>query len=251
MSGRLEGKVALVSGGARGLGEAIVELFAEEGAAVVFGDVLDEAGEKVAIRLKQLGAPVTYTNLDVTRPDDWAAAVALTTEKYGRLTTLVNNAAVYDSAGLMAITPEAWSKLLSVNLDGQWLGMRAAEPALLTAGKGAAIVNVCSLWANIGSPGSVAYHASKGGVRSMTKSVALEYAERGIRVNSLHPGMIDTEFGGSTVMREDLDKQMAVVPMKRMGAPIEIAYGALFLASDEARYMTGAELIVDGGWSVP
>ncbi|MGP4086700.1 SDR family NAD(P)-dependent oxidoreductase [Streptomyces sp. KR55] len=251
MPQRLEGKVALVSGGARGLGAAIVELFAEEGASVVFGDVRDELGNALASRLREQGASVSYLHLDVTQSEDWSSAVRLAQNAYGRLTTLVNNAAVYHPAGLMDITPDVWSQLLRVNLDGQWLGMRAATPALLDAGEGAAIVNVCSLWANIGSPGSVAYHASKGGVRSMTKSVALEFAEKGIRVNSLHPGMIDTEFGGGNVTKEDLQEQVKVVPMKRMGSPREIAYGSLFLASDESRYMTGAELIIDGGWSVP
>jgi NAD(P)-dependent dehydrogenase (short-subunit alcohol dehydrogenase family) len=251
MADRLQGKVALVSGGARGLGAAIVELFAQEGAQVIFGDLRDEEGEALERQLRDQGNEVIYTHLDVTAAEDWTAAVTLARTTYGRLTTLVNNAALNSGAGLLEITPEAWSQVLSANLTGQLLGMQAAMPALLDAGDGAAVVNVASVWANIAAPGSIAYHASKGGVRSMTKSVALEYVRQGVRVNSLHPGMIDTDFGGTEVSPQTLQELLQLIPMKRKASPREIAFGALFLASDESSYMIGAELILDGGWSVP
>jgi NAD(P)-dependent dehydrogenase (short-subunit alcohol dehydrogenase family) len=252
MPGRLEGKVALVSGGARGLGAAHVQLFAEEGAAVVFGDVRDELGRQWEQDLTSKGLPVSYTHLDVTQADDWKHAVRLAVEKHGKLTTLVNNAGIFTEDGLESTSDETWASVISVNLEGQWLGMRAAMPHLVAAGvaAGASVVNICSIFGNVGSAGSAAYHASKGGVRLLTKATAVEYAPRGVRVNSVHPGMIETEFAGpERTTGQAREQELKLVPLGRSAPPREIAFASLFLASDEAAYVVGAELTVDGGWT--
>jgi NAD(P)-dependent dehydrogenase (short-subunit alcohol dehydrogenase family) len=254
MVGRLEGKVALISGGARGLGAAHVQLFVEHGASVVFGDVRHEQGRQREESLRSTGHAVRYVELDVTDAQAWDDAVGVAVEEYGALTTLVNNAGIFTGDGLLSTTPETWSRVLDVNLTGQWLGMRAAMPALLEAGvaRGASVVNVCSIYGNVGSNSSAAYHASKGGVRLLTKAAAVEYSAERIRINSVHPGMIETEFAGPDFATpESLADQLGNVPMGRSAPPREIAYASLFLASDEASYITGAELLVDGGWTVP
>jgi NAD(P)-dependent dehydrogenase (short-subunit alcohol dehydrogenase family) len=249
VTGRLANKVALVSGGARGLGAAHVRLFAEEGAAVVFGDVLTEEGSLLETTLRQEGLSVRFLQLDVTRNSDWVAACDLAIAEYGQLTTLVNNAAIFSSEGTEDLTQQTWQRVISVNLEGQWLGMRSVLPSLVTSGNGA-IVNICSVYANIASPDAIAYHASKGGVRIMTKSCALEYAGRGVRINSVNPGAIDTSFGGPSSLEADA-RQVGLVPLGRKAHPREIAHASLFLASDDASYITATEIIVDGGWSAP
>jgi NAD(P)-dependent dehydrogenase (short-subunit alcohol dehydrogenase family) len=249
VTARLANKVALISGGARGLGAAHVRLFAQEGASVVFGDVLTDEGLLLETKLRQEGLDVRFLKLDVTQVDDWAAASDLAIAEYGRLTTLVNNAAIFSSAGTEDLTQQTWQQVMSVNLEGQWLGMRAVLPSLVASGNGA-IVNICSVYANIASPDAIAYHASKGGVRIMTKSSALEYAGRGVRINSVNPGAIDTSFAGPSSPEMDA-RQNSLVPMGRKAQPREIAYASLFLASDDASYITATELIVDGGWSAP
>ncbi|WP_182481519.1 SDR family NAD(P)-dependent oxidoreductase [Nocardioides immobilis] len=244
--GRLEGKVALISGGARGLGAAHVELFAEEGGAVVFGDVLVDEGAALADRLGERGLHVQFLKLDVTQADDWAAAVDLAVNLHGRLTTLVNNAAIFSADGTQDVTQETFRHVLSVNLEGQWLGMRAALPALVEFGN-SSIVNICSVYAHLATPDAVAYHASKGGVLIMTRSTALEYVGRGVRVNAVNPGAIDTLFAGSAT--PDAGAISSVVPLGRSADPREIAHASLFLASDDASYITGTEIVADGGWS--
>jgi NAD(P)-dependent dehydrogenase (short-subunit alcohol dehydrogenase family) len=247
MTPRLAGKVVLVSGGARGLGAAHVELFAEEGAAVVFGDVLVDEGVALEGSLWQRGLGVRFIRLDVTSPEDWAAAVDLAVHEHGSLTTLVNNAAVFSPEDSQTLTQEVWGRVISVNMEGQWLGMRAALPALLASGN-AAVVNVGSVYAEIATPDAIAYHASKGGVRILSKCIALEYAEKGVRINSVVPGMIDTLFAGPSTPAEDVTEARAV-PMRRKGRPREVALASLFLASDDASYVTAAEVVVDGGWA--
>ena len=244
--GRLEGKVALISGGARGLGAAHVELFAEEGCAVVFGDVLVHEGAALVQRLGERGLEARFLKLDVTQADDWAAAVDVALDLHGRLTTLINNAAIFSAEGTEEVAQETFRRVLSVNLEGQWLGMRAALPALVASGN-ASIVNICSVYAHLATPDAVAYHASKGGALIMTRSTALEYVDRGVRVNAVNPGAIDTLFAGAA--SPDGEAIASVVPLGRAAQPREIAHASLFLASDDASYITGTEIVADGGWS--
>lgn len=249
MPGRLEGKVAIITGAARGIGEGHANLFAVEGASVVVADVLEDLGEAVAARLRDEGRQAIFQNLDVTSPNAWADAVSAAVKHFGKLTTLVNNAAIFNSSGLEATSLDDWNKLLAVNLTGQFIGMRTCMPELLKTGN-AAIVNICSLYGLIGTPGFTSYHASKGGVRMLSKSVAMEYAKRGVRVNSVFPG--DTETPAmDNLTEEENARVLAMVPMGVVGKPLDMAFGSLYLASDEARYLTGSELVIDGGWSVP
>ena len=246
---RLDGKVALISGAARGQGEAEARLFVAEGAKVVFGDVLDDLGEVVA---KDLGDAAHYLHLDVRQEGDWSAAVAEAESRFGKLDVLVNNAGVLDMGTLThETTLEAYMRVVEINQIGVFLGMRAAIPALLRAG-GGAIVNTSSTNGLAGYGGTIAYTASKFAVRGMTKNVALEYGAAGIRCNSIHPGGVDTpmtrpdeNLGGFT--DEDQTAAWAMTPLPRIGQPEEIARMALFLASDESSYCTGAEFVVDGG----
>ena len=246
--GRLTGKVALVSGGARGQGEAEVRLFVAEGAKVVFGDVLDDIGEQVA---KELGDDAVYVHLDVRKEEDWQAAVAEAETRFGKLDVLMNNAGVLAMGALTHdVSLEEYMKVIEVNQIGVFLGMRAAIPALLR-NRGGAIVNTSSTNGMAGYGGTVAYTASKFAVRGMTKNVALEYGKAGIRANSIHPGGIDTVMirpeglGGFT--EEAQAEAFGMTPIPRVGQPEEVARLALFLASDESSYCTGGEFLIDGG----
>ena len=246
MAGRLDGKVALVSGGASGIGAAHARVFAAEGAKLVAGDLQEEKGRAVVEAVNASGGEAVFVHLDVTRQADWERAVGEAVSRFGKLTTLINNAGIYWPRGTEEETLEGWNTMISVNQTGVWLGMKAAVPAMREAG-GGAIVNISSLYGLIGSPGSITYHATKGAVRLMTKSAALEYVKVGIRVNSIHPGQIDTPIL-SGLTPEQNEQIKAATPMGRLGRPEEIAYGSLYLCSDEAAYTTGAELVIDGGW---
>jgi 2,5-dichloro-2,5-cyclohexadiene-1,4-diol dehydrogenase 2 len=244
---RLGGKVALISGAASGLGEAQAMLFAREGAKVMLGDIQDDNGEKVAGAIRDAGGEARYTRLDVTSLDSWAAAVALTVETFGKLTTLVNNAGIFHPGGIIDETPEGWAKMIAVNQTGPFYGMKAAMPALLNTGN-AAVVNISSLFGIVGSPAAISYHASKAAVRLMSKGAALEFAKKGVRVNTIFPGQIRTPILGDITPEQDAAIK-AVIPMGFTGEPSDIAHGSLFLASDEAKYISGAELCIDGAWS--
>ena len=246
MAGRLDGKVALVSGGASGIGAAHARVFAAEGAKLVAGDLQGDKGRAVVEAVNASGGEAVFVHLDVTRQADWERAVGEAVSRFGKLTTLINNAGIYWPRGTEEETLEGWNTMISVNQTGVWLGMKAAVPAMREAG-GGAIVNISSLYGLIGSPGSITYHATKGAVRLMTKSAALEYVKAGIRVNSIHPGQIDTPIL-SGLTPEQNEQIKAATPMGRLGRPEEIAYGSLYLCSDEAAYTTGAELVIDGGW---
>jgi NAD(P)-dependent dehydrogenase (short-subunit alcohol dehydrogenase family) len=187
-----------------------------------------------------------FTRLDVTSFDSWKAAVAFTVKAFGKLTTLVNNAGIFHPGGVVTETEEGWAKMISVNQTGVFLGMKAAVPELLKTGN-AAIVNISSLYGLIGSPDAISYHASKAAVRLMSKAAALEFAKQGIRVNTIFPGQIRTPILGDITEEQDAAIK-ASIPMGVVGEPMDIAYGSLYLASDEAKYVSGAELWIDGGW---
>ncbi|WP_221794158.1 SDR family NAD(P)-dependent oxidoreductase [Aquisediminimonas sediminicola] len=246
MTGRLAGKVALISGGASGLGEGQAILYAREGASVVIGDLQDALGAKVVDQIISEGGKAKFTRLDVTSLTSWQAAVAFTVSSFGKLTTLVNNAGIFHPGGVIAETEQGWAKMISVNQTGVFLGMKAAAPELLKTGN-AAIVNISSLYGLIGSPDAISYHASKAAVRVMGKGTALEFARQGIRVNTIFPGQIRTPILGDITPEQDAAIK-ASIPMGVVGDPMDIAHGSLYLASDEARYVTGAELWIDGGW---
>lgn len=248
MTNRLEGKVALITGAARGQGAAEARLFAAEGASVVITDVRDEALVSLEKELLDSGASVSAMRLDVADEADWDRAVKQAAEVFGELNVLVNNAGIMSMAGVEQTSLELWNRIVSVNQTGVWLGMKNAVPAMREAG-GGSIVNVSSIYGLIGSGAAAAYQATKGAVRLLTKTAAVQYASEGIRVNSIHPGVIDTGMVDEEVPAEFLPALTAATPLGRMGRPEEIAYGALFLASDESSFMTGSELVIDGGYT--
>ncbi len=246
MAGRMSGKVALISGGASGLGEAQAILFAREGARVVIGDLQEELGKGVVKAIAGEGGEAIFTRLDVTSFDSWKAAVQLAVDTYGSLTTLVNNAGIFHPGGVVTETDEGWARMIAVNQTGPFHGMKAAVPELLKTGN-AAIVNISSLYGLIGSPDALSYHATKGAVRVMGKAAALEFARQGIRVNTIFPGQIRTPILGDITPEQDAAIK-ASIPMGIVGDPMDIAHGSLYLASDEAKYVSGAELWIDGAW---
>lgn len=246
MSGRLNGKVALISGGASGLGAAQATLYAREGAQVVIGDLQESLGAETVATIAAEGGDARFVRLDVTDPASWRAAVAFAVSSFGKLTTLVNNAGIFHPGGVENETEQGWARMIAVNQTGVFLGMKAAAPELLRSGN-AAIVNISSLYGLIGSPDAIGYHASKAAVRVMSKGTALEFAKRGIRVNTIFPGQIRTPILGDITPEQDAAIK-ASIPMGEVGDPMDIAYGSLYLASDEAKYVSGAELWIDGGW---
>lgn len=246
MGQRLAGKSALISGGASGLGEAQAVLYAREGASVLIGDLQSEKGQAVVAAIESEGGKAAFINLDVTEAASWDAAVAEAVARFGKLTTLVNNAGIFHPGGIVAETKEGWDRMVAINQTGVFLGMKAATPALLDSGN-ASIVNVSSLFGLIGSPNAISYHASKAAVRVMGKAGALEFAKQGIRVNTIFPGQIKTPILGDITPEQD-EAIKASIPMGRAGDPMDVAYASLYLASDEAKYVSGAELWVDGAW---
>ena len=245
---RLEGKVALISGGARGQGAVEAKLFAQEGAKVVFGDILDESGKQVEAEIREAGGEAAYVHLDVTKEDDWRTAVNTAIDRYGKLDILVNNAGILIRKGIEDTTEEDWDRIMGVNAKGAFLGTKHSIPAMRQAG-GGSIVNISSTAGLVASPsGSASYTASKGAVRLLTKSTAIQYAKEGIRCNSIHPGPIDTDMIRETFTDSaKLEERMQRLPMGRVGTADEIAYGVLYLASEEASFVTGSELVIDGG----
>jgi NAD(P)-dependent dehydrogenase (short-subunit alcohol dehydrogenase family) len=244
--GRLQDKVALITGGARGQGTSHAQLFVEEGAQVVLADVLDDLGEEAAATLREKGYDALYTHLDVTSAAQWAAAVDLTERAFGSLDVLVNNAGVINEAGAVEETEEGWARVIAVNQTGVFLGMKHAVPAMRRAG-GGAIVNISSTLGVVGADDYIAYQASKGAIRLMTKSAALSYVADNIRVNSICPGFIDTPMTAALPTKVT-EHDVAATPMKRPGQAIEISYGVLYLACQESSFVTGTELVVDGGY---
>jgi 3alpha(or 20beta)-hydroxysteroid dehydrogenase len=235
---RLNGKVALVTGGARGIGAAIAQAVVAEGAKVVIGDVLDHEGQALA---NEIGANATYVHLDVTKPNDWDAAVETAVKVYGKLNVLVNNAGINSLAPIDQYSRADWDKIIAINLTGVFNGIKAAMPALKAAG-GGSIVNMSSLAGLRGEAGMPGYVATKFGVRGLTKAAALDLARYGIRVNSIHPGIVRTPLSA-----EGPKVSMSHVAMNRIGEAVEIANLTAFLASDDSSFSTGAEFIADGG----
>ena len=254
---RLSGKVALVTGAASGLGAATARRLARDGAAVLLTD-RDLVGEDVAASIARDGGQAAFRRHDVTSHSDWAAAVEHAVTDFGRLDILVNNAGVAGGRHeLMDHSVDAWRQILAVNLDGVFLGLRHAGPRIAASNPdgGGSVINLSSILGKVGMAGAAAYCASKGGVTMLTKAAALEWAPLGIRVNSVHPGFIDTPMvAGALAQREDGNEMrvaiMAAHPLgNRFGIPREIADAIAFLASDEASFITGAELVVDGGFT--
>ena len=247
MAGRLSGKVALISGAARGMGESEARLFAREGAQVVLGDILADQGRAAVENITQQGGTATFVPLDVTHEQDWQRAVETAEQTYGRLDILVNNAGIVRMAPLDETSLEAWNEVIGVNQTGVFLGMKHAVPAMRRAG-GGSIVNISSIAGLIGLPNIPAYQASKGAVRLLTKNAAVQYATDKIRVNSVHPGRIETPMT-APLAPERREMLLRLTPLGRDGTAEEVAYGVLYLASDESSYVTGAELVIDGGYT--
>jgi len=245
MQGRLAGKVALITGGAAGMGEAHVRLFAAHGAKVVAADIQDALGRMVVDDLIKSGSEAIYVHLDTSSEADWADGVAQAVKRFGKLTTLCNVAGIYRTESTETETLEGWNRIIAVNQTGVWLGMRAAIPEMRKAG-GGAVVNISSMNGLAAGPMAIAYHGSKAAVHLITKVAALEYAEQGIRVNSLHPGFTMTSTAAA-LPKHVQDKLAGNAPLKRAGTPEEMAYGSLYLCSDEASYVTGTALVIDGG----
>ena len=246
--GRLDGKVALISGGARGQGATEARLFAQEGAMVVIGDVLDAEGTRVAAEIAEAQGDALYVHLDVTNEEDWRDAVEGAVSRFGKLNVLVNNAAIWRRGRVEDTTVEDWDAILDVNAKGVFLGTKLAIGEMRKAG-GGSIINISSIAGLVGGSRSTAYTASKGAVRLLTKATAVQYGKEGIRANSIHPGPTDTAmihevWQGDEQTREE---SIANIVLGRVGTPEDIAYGALFLASDESSFMTGSELVIDGG----
>jgi cyclopentanol dehydrogenase len=247
---RLAGKVALISGGARGMGAVEARLFAREGAKVVVGDILEAEGKAVQDEIQAAGGAATFVTLDVTREADWEGAVATAEHLYGRLDVLVNNAGIGGGNRIEDTTLEQWERIMAVNATGVFLGTRAAIPALRRSG-GGSIVNISSQLGLVGTDNSSPqYQASKGAVRLLTKATAIQYAKEGIRANSVHPGPIVTAM--TERRRADPEQHrlmLSRIPLGRYGQPEEVALGVLYLASDESSFVTGSELVIDGGWT--
>jgi cyclopentanol dehydrogenase len=247
---RLENKVALISGGARGQGAAEVRLFAREGARVVFGDILDEEGRKVEAEVRELGGEAAYVHLDVVSEADWESAVGTAVARYGKLDILVNNAGVVSWGVLEDTTAQEWDRVMDVNAKGVFLGTRTAIPAMREAG-GGSIINISSISGMIGQDSiQPVYNASKGAVRLLTKATAVQYANENIRVNSIHPGTVATDMNAERRANLELLQQtLSRIPLGRIAQPEDIAYAALYLASDESSFVTGSELVIDGGFT--
>ena len=247
---RLENKVALISGGARGMGAAESRLFAKEGAKGVIGDVLEEEGRQTEAQINEAGGDCLFVRLDVTSESNWQDVVAATVVRFGKLDILVNNAGIGGtSATVEETTSELWDTTMDINAKGVFLGTKTAIPEMRQ--NGGCIINISSQLGLVGvDSSSPQYQASKGAVRIFTKATAIQYAQDGIRANSVHPGPIVTPMTeASRADRELYQMTVSRIPLGRYGQPADVAYGVLFLASDESSFMTGSELVIDGGWT--
>lgn len=244
---RLANKIALISGAAQGIGAATARLFAAEGAKVALADIHEENGRRLQSEITAASGQALFLRMDATREEDWQQTVAATVHEFGKLDILVNSAGIYRRANLEQTTADEWDLVMSVNVRGVFLGTKAAIPAMRKAG-GGSIVNLSSVSGLIGGPYSTAYNASKGAVRLLSKSTAVQYAREGIRCNSVHPAPVETDMLSLVFPDEPSRRErLAEIPMGRFGTVEEVAQALLFLASDESSYMTGSELVIDGG----
>jgi cyclopentanol dehydrogenase len=247
---RLAGKVALVSGGARGMGATEAQLFAQEGAKVVIGDVLEDEGRQTAADINAAGGEALFMRLDVTSEENWQKVIENAVNQFGKLDILVNNAGISAKGRIEDTTVEDWNRVMDINAKGVFLGTKAAIPAMRQAG-GGSIINISSQLGLVGvDNSSPQYQASKGAVRLLTKATAIQYAGEGIRVNSVHPGPVATPM--TEARRADpgyYKLTVSRIPLGRYGQPEDVAYGVLYLASDESSFVTGSELVIDGGWT--
>ena len=246
---RLDGKVALISGGARGMGAEEARIFAREGAKVVIGDISEDDGKAVEAQVAEAGGQALFIRLDVTQEADWAKAVDQAVSSFGKLDVLVNNAGISSRAFTDDTAIDAWDKIMEINSKGVFLGTRAAVPKMLEAG-GGSIINISSIMGLVGSAGGhPAYNASKGAVRIFSKAMAVRHGKDNIRVNSVHPGFMPPMASGIAYDQDQRRGSLEQTPLGREGRIEEVANAVLFLASDEASYITGAELAVDGGFT--
>jgi NAD(P)-dependent dehydrogenase (short-subunit alcohol dehydrogenase family) len=243
---RLEDKVALITGAASGIGSAHARVFSSEGAKVIIADIQEEKAYEILNMINKAGGEAIFYHLDVTDKNAWKSCVTKAVETFGQLDVLINNAGIFHPGGLEEETEEGWQKIMDINLKGVFLGMKACIHELKKTGN-ASIVNISSLYGIKGAPGSIAYNVSKAGVHLATKAAALEYARLGVRINSIHPGQIITPIIANLTPEQDSAIKESI-PMGRSGQPEEVAYTSLFLCSDEASYITGAQILVDGGW---
>jgi len=244
--GRLDGKVAIISGGAKGQGAEEARLFAQEGAKVIIGDILDREGMQIESEIAEQGGEAKFVHLDVSSEEDWSRTVDLSMREYGRLDILVNNAGILLMKGLEETSGQEWDNIQNINSKGVFLGSKTVIPAMRESG-GGSIVNISSIAGLIGSK-FTAYGASKGLVRTLTKSVAVNHGHEGIRCNSVHPGIIETDMVSEMIgSQEGREYQLNRTPLKVIATSRDVALGVLYLASDESRYVTGSELVIDGG----
>ena len=253
MAGRVQGKVALITGGASGLGASAARLLASEGAAICLTDVQEDAGLAVAASITEAGGRAFFRRHDVTSETEWQDTVAAAKAKYGKVDVLVNNAGIGETGPLLEMTLDQWRRMIAINLDGVFLGMRWTVPAMIEAG-GGSVINLASILGKVGMAGAAHYCASKGGVTLLSKATALELAPMNIRVNSVHPGFIDTPMVSKSVREapggNELITQIAAKhALNRLGEAIDIAEAVLFLASDASKFVTGSEMVIDGGYT--
>jgi cyclopentanol dehydrogenase len=246
VTGRVEGKVALVTGAASGMGAADIQVLAEEGASVVAADINKTALDAVVTELTDTGLRVTAVELDVADAEQWSAAVRTAENTYGPVSILVNNAGIYVEQGVEDTEQQVWDRVSGINQTGVFYGMRAVIPSMRRVG-GGSIINIASIHGIVGTEVGTAYHASKGAVRSLTKQAACQYGSEKIRVNSIDPGIIETAIVAELRNAGNIDALAEFIPLKRFGSAREIAKSVLFLASDDSSFITGTDLVVDGG----
>jgi NAD(P)-dependent dehydrogenase (short-subunit alcohol dehydrogenase family) len=246
--GRLDGKVAIISGSARGLGAAIARLFTQEGASVVLSDILDDLGEQTAQAIRDNGGRAIYQHLDVTQEDDWAAAVQRCTAEFGTPDVMVSNAYYFALPPILGEDPQTWQASLNVNLTGHYLGFRAVLPGMIEQGRGSIIAIASTNGGDVAFPSQASYQAAKAGVIALTRHVAAVHGVDGVRANTIHPGPMRTAaIQGAEGFEEAVEQIAASFPLPRIPEPEEVAWGAVYLASDESSYTTGSRMVIDGG----